>query len=57
MASPSVSCCQALLAPLGVYAMVSTMSLTGTRISLATLSPSLLLSQLILLVHVVSSAD
>ena len=53
LASPSVSCCQAL-APLGVYAMVSTMSLI-TWITW-TASP-VLLSQLMLLVHVVSSAD
>ena len=39
LASPSVSCCQALV-PLGVYAMVSTMSLTlVTWISLDSLSP------------------
>ena len=56
LASPSVSCCQAL-APLGVYAMVSTMSLITWITWITWTASPVLLSQLMLLVHVVSSAD
>ena len=57
LSSPSVSCCQAL-APLGVYAMVSTMSLITWITSALHLSCiSNITADVVTSVHVVSSAD
>ena len=57
LVSPSVSCCQAL-APLGVYAMVSTMSLITWITSALHLSCiSNITADVVTSVHVVSSAD